>query len=140
LSSTPRKGFNVVFEGQRYNLRVFRRYIYPIAHSIGEKEHTIYSDTGRESEIDYEKAEHYNLEDPFKRMTLIRLAKALNCLDCEPRKMLIRECRIVICTSEELFNRPTDEVTWVPFDPEKLEPFEEKVRRLEENARWESRK
>ena len=129
-----------MFEGQRYNLRVFRRYIYPIAYSIGEKEHTIYSDTGRESEIDYKKAEHYNLEDPFKRMTLIRHAKALNCLDCEPRKRLIQECRVVICTSEELFNRPTDEVTWVPFDPEKLEPFEEKVRRLEENARWESRK
>ncbi len=129
-----------MFEGQRYNLRVFRRYIYPIAYSIGDKEHTIYSDTGRESEIDYEKAEHYNLEDPFKRMTLIRLAKALNCLDCEPGKGRIRECRVVICTSEELFNHPTDEATWVPFDPEKLEPFEEKVRRLEENARWESRK
>ncbi len=119
---------------------MFRRYIYPIAYSIGEKEHVIYSDTGRESEIDYEKAEHYNLEDPFKRMTLISLAKAMNCLDCEPRKGLIRECRVVICTSEELFNHPTDEATWVPFDPEKLEPFEEKVRRLEENARWESRK
>jgi hypothetical protein len=140
LSSATRKGFNVVFEGQRYNLRVFRRYIYPIAYSIGEKEHMIYSDTGRESEIDYDKAKHYDLEDPFKRMTLIRLAKVMNCLDCEPGKGLIRECRVVICTSEEFFDRPTDKVAWVPFNPERLEPFEDIVRRLEENVRWESRK
>ena len=140
MSSAPRNGFNVVFEGQRYNLRVFRRYIYPIAYSIGDKEYKIYSDTGRESEIDYEKAENYDLEDPFKRMTMIRLAKAMNCLNCEPGKGRIRECRIVICTNEELSDRPTDGVTWIPFDPERFEPFEEKVRRLEEYVRWENRK
>jgi hypothetical protein len=129
------KGFNVVFEGQRYMLRVYRRYIYPIPYRIDGEEHIVYSDTGREIEINYERADDYDLDDPFKRMALMRLAKAMNCLDCRP----LRECRVTICTSEELYGLSTDSIMWVPFDPERMESLDDRIMRLREKVVWKKR-
>ena len=133
------KGFNVVFEGQRYVLRVYRRYIYQIPYRIDDEEHIVYSDTGREIEINYDKSEDYNLDDPFKRMALIRLAKAMNCLDCRPFDGGLRECRVTICTSEELYGLSTDSIMWVPFDPERMESMDDRIRRLREKVVWKNR-
>ncbi|UCD45947.1 MAG: hypothetical protein JSV27_05535 [Candidatus Bathyarchaeota archaeon] len=133
------KGFNVVFEGKRYLLRVYRRYIYPVPYRINGEEYMLYSDTGREIEINYERAEDYDLDDPFKRMALMRLAKAMNCLDCVPFDRGQRKCRVTICTSEELHGQPTDSVMWVPFDPERMESLDDRIMRLREKLVWENR-
>jgi hypothetical protein len=131
------KGFNVVSEGQRYSLRVFRRYFYPIPHKIDGEEHVVHSDTGREVEIDYERAEHYGLDDPFSRMALIRLARAMGCLKCDAGEDVVKHCRVTICNSREM--NEAEEERWIPFDPKKLEPLDEKLKRLERRVEWQGR-
>ena len=37
----------------------------------------LYSDTGREEEIKYDRAEDYELDDPWKRIVLLRSARTM---------------------------------------------------------------
>jgi len=75
-------GLPVVLEGKRIRLRVFRRFFYPIRRTLEGKELIVYSDTGREREISYENAEEYGLDNPWNRIALVRLARAMGCLKC----------------------------------------------------------
>ena len=124
----------VVMEGQRINLRVYRRFFYPINYKHYNQHFTVYSDTKREREINYDRAEDYGLDDPFKRISLIRLARAMNCLrisDIDENEYII-----TICTSRELYESDTDEVRYLPFDPKRVEPLEEKIKKERRKIDW----
>jgi len=132
-------GLPVVLEGRRIRLRVFRRFFYPILRTMDDEEFIVYSDTGREREINYENAEEYGLENPWNRIALVRLARAMNCLKCGPEENRTRECRVTICNAREL-NKSGTETRWIPFDPERLEPLPDRVKSIESRALWEKRK
>ena len=134
------KGLVVVFEGQRVHLRVFRRYLYPLRHTFEGREVIVHSDTGREVEINYDRAEDFGLDDPFRRVSLIRLARAMGCLRWGEEADGARECSVTICRGEELHGFPSEESAWVPFDPERLEPLEERLERLRRRVEWDERR
>lgn len=71
------KGLPAVFEGRRITLRVYRRYLHPVHERINGRKMVVYSDTRREEEINYDRTEDHELDDPWKRMALLRLAKAM---------------------------------------------------------------
>ena len=133
------RGLVVVFEGQRILLRVFRRYLYPLSHTFDGREVVVHTDTWREVEINYDRAEDYALDDPFKRIALVRLARAMNCLYCGEAVDGVRGCRVTICRSEELHGIPSEEAGWIPFDPDRLEPIEDRLERLKERMAWEEK-
>jgi hypothetical protein len=132
-------GLPVVLEGRRIRLRVFRRFFYPIRRTLDGEEFIVYSDTGREREINYKNAEEYGLDNPWNLIALVRLARAMDCLKCGPEENRARECRVTICNAREL-NNSTTETRWVPFDPERLEPLAERLKNVENRAIWEKRK
>lgn len=132
-------GLPVVLEGKRIRLRVFRRFFYPIRRTLDGEELIVYSDTGREKEINYENAEEYDLENPWNRIALVRLARAMDCLKCGPEENGTRECRVTICNARELYNSAI-ETRWVPFDLERLESLAERMKSVESRAVWERRK
>ena len=132
------KGLLVVSEGQRINLRVFRRFFYPIKKTYKGEDFIVYSDTRRQREINYEKPEQYGLDDPFTRSRLVKLARALNALDCLNERGL-RECKITICTNKELFDPDTDEINYIPFDPERLQSLDERIRNERKKIDWRNR-
>ena len=99
----------------------------------------VYSDTGREREISYENAEEYDLDNPWNRIALVRLARAMDCLKCGPEENGTRECRVTICNARELYNTAI-ETRWVPFDLDRLESLAERVKSVESRATWERRK
>jgi hypothetical protein len=129
-----KKGFTVVMEGQRINLRVYRRFFYPINIKHLNQQFIVYSDTKREREINYNRAEDYDLDDPFKRISLIRLARAMNCLRISDIDE--NEYNITICTSRELYEPDTYEVRYIPIDPRRLEPLEEKIKKERRKIDW----
>ncbi len=132
-----KNGIPVVIEGQRIKLRVFRRFFYPIQMKhIGEI-FTVYSDTRRETEINYNRAEDFGLDDPFNRIKLIRLARAMNCLKINPEDL--KEYRVTICTNRELYEPEAEEIRYVPFDPTRLEPLEDRIRKERKKVEWENR-
>ena len=132
-----KKGLPVVMEGQRLNLRVYRRFFYPIQMKHLGKDFTVYSDTRRESEINYNRPEDYDLDNPFKRIKLIRLARAMNCLQSNPDDQL--ELRVTICTNRELFEPEAETLRYVPFDPKRLEPLEDRIKKERKRIEWETR-
>ena len=132
-------GLPVVIEGKRLRLRVFRRFFYPICRTLEGEDLIVYSDTGREREIRYENAEEYDLDNPWNRIALVRLARAMDCLKCGNEADGTMECRVTICDARELYNSES-ETRWVPFDPERLESLAERVKSVESRASWERRK
>ena len=132
-------GLPVVIEGKRICLRVFRRFFYPIRRTLEGEELIVYSDTGREREIRYENAEEYGLDNPWNRIALVRLARAMDCLRYGNEAGGTMECRVTICDARELYNSES-ETQWVPFNPERLESLAERVRSVESRASWERRK
>ena len=122
-----KRGLPVVMEGQRLNLRVYHRFFYPIQMKHLGIDFTVYSDTKRESEINYNRAEDYDLENPFNRIKLIRLARAMNCLQVNPDDPL--EFKITVCTNRELFEPEAETLRYVPFDPKRLEPLEDRIKK-----------
>ena len=132
-----KKGFPVVIEGQRVNLRVFRRFFYPINMKHMGIGFIVYSDTKRETEINYNRAEDYDLDDPFQRIKLIRLAKAMNCLKISQEDH--KEYQVIICTNRELYEPHSKEIRYVPFDPKRLEPLEDRVRKERKKVEWDNR-
>jgi hypothetical protein len=132
-------GLPVVIEGKRICLRVFRRFFYPIRRTMEGEELIVYSDTGREREIRYENVEEYGLDNPWNRIALVRLARAMGCLMCGNEAGGIMECRVTICDAREL-NNSESESRWIPFDPERLESLADRVKSVESRASWERRK
>lgn len=132
-----KKGLTVVIEGQRINLRVFRRFFYPIQMKHMDKGFTVYSDTRRESEINYNRPEDYDLENPFNRIKLIRLARAMNCLKINPKDP--KEYQVTICTNRELYEPYAEEIKYIPFDPKRLEPLEARIKNERKKIEWENR-
>ena len=134
-----KKGLPVVYEGRRISLRVHQRIFHPVVKTLDGERHTLYSDTGEEKEIRYASAEYYGLDDPFNRVSLIRLARAMNCLNCSDESDGERECRVTICRARELYGVEDEEPRWVPFDPGRLESLEEKVNNLRRRVEWRRR-
>ena len=122
------KSLTVVFEWQRIRLRVFRRFFYPI--SLEGEDHILYSDTGREREINYRHPEDYGLETPFDRINKVRLARAMDRLECQPQEEGVSECRVTICAARELYDPLAVETKRVPFDPARLDSLEERIEKL----------
>jgi hypothetical protein len=131
------KGFTVVMEGQRINLRVYRRFFYPLVLKYLDEQFTVYSDTKREREINYNRAEDYDLDDPFKRIRLIRLARAMNCLSINNDDGL--GYSITICTSRELYESDTNGVKYIPFDPSRLKPLKDRIKNERKKIEWRKR-
>jgi len=132
-----KKGLLVVMEGQRLRLRVFRRFFYPIQMKHLDKNFTVYSDTKRETEINYNRPEDYDLENPFNRIKLIRLARAMKGLQVNPDDPI--ELRVTICTNRELFEPESETIRYVPFDPKSLEPLEDRINKERKRIDWEDR-
>ena len=132
-----KKGLTVVMEGLRISLRVFRRFFYPIQMKQDDTAFTVYSDTRRETEINYNRPEDYDLENPFNRIKLIRLARAMNCLRINPQDP--QEFQVTICTNRELYESQAEEIRYVPFDPNKLEPLEDRIKKERKRIDWENR-
>jgi hypothetical protein len=131
------KGLPVVMEGKRLNLRVFRRFFYPIQMKHMGSHFIVYSDTKREIEINYSRAEAYDLENPFNRIKLVRLARAMNCLKVNPENR--QEYWITICTNRELYEPYAEKIQYVPFNPKKIEPLEDKIAKERKKIEWENR-
>jgi hypothetical protein len=132
-----KKGLLVVMEGQRLRLRVFRRFFYPIQMKHLGKDFTVYSDTKRETEINYKRPEDYDLENPFNRIKLIRLARAIRGLQVNPDDTI--ELRVTICTNRELFEPESETIRYVPFDPKRLVPLEDRINKERKRIDWEDR-
>jgi hypothetical protein len=132
-----KKGLLVVMEGQRLNLRVYRRFFYPLQMNHLGKDFIVFSDTRRESEINYNRPEDYDLDNPFNRIKLIRLARAMNYLQSNPDDPL--ELRVTICTNRELFEPEAETIHYVPFDPKRLEPLEDRIKKERKKIEWETR-
>ncbi len=130
------KGFNFVYKRKRVKMRVFRRIFFPNYVSIDGKTHKIFVDTGGQKEIDYEDSREYNLDSPFQQVALYRLAKASNSADCLFEKSGILHCIVYIGTTEEVSGKSVEGVSWLPFNPYRLMPFEERERKLREQVAW----
>jgi hypothetical protein len=123
-------------EGKRINLRVFRRNFYPLNRTYQGQEYTIYSDTGRQREINYNHSEDYGLDNPFNRIRLYRLARAMNCLECNQLDDGSMECKVVLCKTQELAEPDNENTIWTPFDPKRLKPLEDRVKEAEQKIKW----
>ncbi len=132
------KGILVVSEGQRINLRVYRRFFYPVKKTYNGVDFIVYSDTRRQREINYSKPEEYGLDDPFSVMRIIKLARALNALDCANIKG-VRECSVTICTNKELFDTDTEEISYIPFDPDRLQSLADRITKEQKKIDWQNR-
>jgi hypothetical protein len=137
--STREKGLVVVFEGRRTCLRVFRRLFSPVKVSSDYGDIIVYSDTRDEREIRYSHPEEYGLDDPFKVISLIRLARALNCLERGSPQEGDQTCRVTICRSSELIGPNVERDDWVPFDPARLKSLDERIKEARRRAEWASR-
>ena len=133
------KGLPVVYEGRRVRLRVYQRMFRPVAKTLDGESHTLFSDTGYEKEIRYASADYYGLDDPFNRVRLLRLARAMGCLTFSDDPGGERECRVTVCRARELHGVESGETSWVPFDPGRLETLEEKVEKLRRRVEWRRR-
>ena len=133
-----KKGLQVVTEGQRINLRVYRRFFYPIKMNHMGYDGIVYADTRREREINYSKTDQYGLEDPFSRIRLVKLARALKALNCKEDKTG-KECKVIICTNKELFDPDAKDISFIPFDPNRLEPLEDRIRKARRKIEWRRR-
>jgi hypothetical protein len=132
-----KKGLPVVMEGQRIKLRIFRRFFYPIQMKHIDKQFIVYSDTKRETEINYNRAEYYDLDDPFNRIKLIRLARATKSLRVNPEDP--HEYIITVCSNRELYEPHSEEIKYIPFDPKRLEPLEDRIKKERQKIDWDER-
>jgi hypothetical protein len=132
-----KKGFTVVMEWQRITLHVFRRFFYPIKLNHNGTDFIVYSDTKNETEINYNRAEDYQLDDPFSRIKLIRLARAMKSLRTIEGDE--KEYQVTICTNRELYDPDAEEIRYVPFDPSRLDPLEDRIKKARKKIDWERR-
>ena len=132
-------GLPVVVDGQRVSLKIYRRIFAPVQRIVDGETYVLYSDTGREREIDYSNADYYGLDNPLNRARLIKLAKAMNCLVCVDTGHDARVCMVTICLARELSYTYKDDTVWTPFDPSRLEPVEERLKKLHNRTLWRRR-
>ena len=129
----------MVVEGQRVNLKVYRRIFSPVQRIVDGETYILYSDTGMEREINYRNADYYGLDNPHNRVRLVKLAKAMNCLRCTAAGPNAKECTVTICLTRELTSTYIDESVWTPFDPGRLEPMEERLKDMHRKNMWSRR-
>jgi hypothetical protein len=58
----------------------------------------------------------------------------MNCLRITDKDE--KEYNITICTSRELYDPDTDEIRYIPFDPKRLTPLEEKIKNERRKIEW----
>jgi hypothetical protein len=137
--SVVEPGLVVVFEGKRTRIRVFRRLFYPVQVREEDVEVLVYSDTGREREVTYRRSEDYDLDNPLRLMALIRLARALKVLQTDQPTNNVQNLRLTICRSNELIGPDAEKDEWMPFDPTRMKPLDERIRDAKKRARWKQR-
>jgi len=137
--SSAKPGLIVVFEGKRTRVRVFRRFFYPVQARDEDVEVLVYSDTGREREVTYTRADDYGLDDPLRLVTMLRLARALHVLKTEPTTNGVQNLSFTICRSTELIGPDAEKDEWMPFDPTRMKPLDERIRDAKKRARWRQR-
>jgi hypothetical protein len=137
--SSAEQGLTVVFEGKRTHVRVFRRFFYPVQAREEDVEVLVYSDTGREREVTYRRADDFDLDDPLKLTAMIRLARAMKVLQIDPPTNSIQNLKLTICRSNELIGPDAGKDEWMPFDPSRLKPLDERIRDAKKRARWNQR-
>lgn len=137
--SAAEPGLIVVFEGKRTRVRVFRRFFYPVQARDEDVEVLVYSDTGREREVTYTKADDYDLDNPLRLVTMLRLARALRVIKTEPTTNGVQNLSFTICRSTELIGPDAEKDEWMPFDPTRMKPLDERIRDAKKRARWRQR-
>jgi len=65
-----------------------------------------------------------------------RLAQASNSTECVLEGSGVLNCKVYIGTSEEVSGKPVEGVNWLPFNPDRLMPLEERKRKLREQIAW----
>ena len=50
-----------------------------------------------------------------------------------------KEYVITICNSQELYEQDTDKTRYIPFDPKRLEPIEERIKKELRKIEWSKR-
>ena len=137
--SSAEMGLVVVFEGKRTRVRVFRRFFYPVQARDENVNVVVYSDTGQEREVTYRRADEFGLDDPFKLSAMIRLARAMKVLQIEAPTNGVQNLRLTICKSSELIGPDAKRDEWMPFDPTRIRPLDERIRDAKKKARWRQR-
>ena len=132
-------GFIVVFEGKRTLVRVFRRFFYPVQVKDDDVDVVVYSDTGQEREVTYRNADEYGLDNPIRLVAMIRLARAMKVLQINQPKKNVQNLRFTICKSAELIGPDVEKDEWMPFDPSRMRPLDERVRDAKKRTRWKQR-
>ena len=139
MLSSAESGLVVVFEGKRTRIRVFRRFFYPVEIKDEDVEVIVYSDTGQEREVTYRRADEFELDNPLRLVAMIRLARAMNVLQVDPTENNIQNLRFIICRSTELIGPDAEKDEWMPFDPTRIRPLDERIRDAKKRARWRQR-
>jgi len=129
----------VVFEGKRTRVHVFRRFFYPVQARDEDVDVIVYSDTGREREVTYKRADQYGLDDPLRLIAMIRLARALRILQVDPPTDGVQNLKLTICKSVELIGPDVEKDEWMPFDPTRMRPLDERIRDAKKRAKWRQR-
>jgi hypothetical protein len=137
--SSAEPGLVVVFEGKRTRVRVFRRFFYPVKARDENVDVIVYFDTGQEREVTYRRADEFGLDDPFKLSAMIRLARAMKVLQTDAPTNGIQKLRLTICRSTELIGPDAERDEWMPFDPTRMRPLDERIRDAKKRARWRQR-
>lgn len=129
----------VVFEGKRTRVKVFRRFFYPVQANDDDVSVVVYSDTGQEREVTYKRADNYDLDSPLRLIAMIRLARAMKVLQVDPPTDGVQNYRIIICKSTELIGPDSERDEWIPFDPTRMRPLDERIRDAKKRVRWRQR-
>jgi hypothetical protein len=137
--SSAEPGLLVVFEGKRTRVRVFRRFFYPVQARDENVDVIVYSDTGQEKEVTYKRADEFGLDDPFRLIAMIRLARAMKVLQTDAPLNGVQNLHFTICKSTELIGPDVDKDEWMPFDPTRIRPLDERIRDAKKRARWRQR-
>jgi hypothetical protein len=137
--SSAEPGLVVVFEGKRTRVRVFRRFFYPVQARDEDVDVVVYSDTGQEREVTYRRADDFDLDDSFKLTAMIRLARAMRVLQINAPTNGVQNLRLTICKSAELIGPDAERDEWMPFDPTRMRPLDERIRDAKKRARWRQR-
>jgi hypothetical protein len=137
--SSAEPGLVVVFEGRRTRVRVFRRFFYPVQARDENVDVIVYSDTGQEREVTYRRADDFDLDNPFKLTAMIRLARAMKVLQTDTTTNGVQNLRLTICKSSELIGPDAERDEWMPFDPTRMRPLDERIRDAKKRARWRQR-
>jgi len=120
-------------------VRVFRRFFYPVHSREEDVEVLVHTYTGREREVKYKRADDYELDNPLKLVAMVRLARAMKVLQIDPPTDGAQNYRLTICRSSEIIGPDVEKDEWMPFDPSRLKPLDERIRDAKKRARWKQR-